>query len=119
MSAAICGKTGTVNVNAAAVLETTGWNLSRVIEPIDVSSQGSAGNRERKPGMLDFNGSFEALVFVDLTAGGPYAFSFLTGDGGTTYSGSLLITDVTTTVTFDDKVVNAYSFDGHGALGIA
>lgn len=108
MSAALHGLTGTISLGG----ELTGcrnWSISHVFDIHDATSMSSSGIRERKVGIEDYNGTAELNEYPGKLSGTTVAMSLVAAAG--TYSGSAMVTDVTTNTPHDDLVTWNVSFE--------
>jgi predicted secreted protein len=115
-STAVTGKNGKVIIGAE-VAEIRNWKIARPQDTHDTSSMSSGGNREKKHGMKDWNGTFETIKYVDLS-GTSVVASFYVGASATAstpiYSGTILISDAPVNVPYDDVVNYEHAFEGSG-----
>ena len=118
------GKDGLVKIGSDTLGELRTWSYSVSGEVIEDTSMGDAA-RTYKAGLTTFSGSAEAFwdeadtAQTALTAGAAITLAFYPegGDSGDTYySGSAIVTEVSSTATMDGMVEVSFSFTGSGAL---
>ena len=118
------GKDGLVKIGSDTLGELRTWSYSVIGEVIEDTSMGDAA-RTYQAGLTTWSGSAEAhwdeadTAQTNLTAGSSITLSFYpegedTGD--TYYTGSAIVTEVSSTATMDGMVEVSFSFTGSGAL---
>lgn len=116
MSDAIVGYGGSV----AGQTGVKRWRLSRSVKVIDVTSMSSGGKREVKAGVEQWEGEYVVnetpTVTIGSTALGTLSTGTATGTAAVTYTGSMLINDITPETPYDDQVQWTVRFTGNLAL---
>ena len=121
------GKDGLVKIGSDTLGELRTWSYSVSGEVIEDSVMGDTA-RTHKPGLTTRSGSAEAFweeadtAQTALTAGSEITLSFYpegADTGDTYYSGSAIVTEVSSTATMDGMVEVSFSFTGSGALSSA
>jgi len=114
-TSAIAGKDGSISgLNGAS--EVTEFDVELETDALPATSLESGGDREKIEGLRDWSGSFTAIGDAP-TRGAAAAASFSTAS--TTYSGAIIITNVTVTNDVEDRVEYAAEFEGNGPVTIA
>ena len=115
-SNAIAGYGGSVS----GFTEVRRWSLDKSVKVLDCTSMGSAGLREVKAGIFQWEGTFDCLAVPSQTTGttvvGTLSTGSATGTAAVTYTGSMLINQITPDCPYDDIVIWKVSFTGNGAL---
>lgn len=120
------GKDGIVKIGANAVGELRSWSYSITGETIEDTSMGDTA-RTYKAGLTTWSGSAEAFFDAAdtaqgaITAGAEVTLSFYpTGDdsGDSEYTGTAIVTEISSTAALDGMVEVSFSFTGTGALTI-
>jgi len=118
MSNAAIGKVGKILLTGATVVEIRNWSIDRDVDQIDTSSMSSGGNREFKPGMAKWSGSFETIAYVDLVTIQNVIGSFFVGSAASTltpcYAGTVNISKAPVEVPYDKEVAYKHAFVGSG-----
>jgi len=118
------GKDGIVKIGANAIGEMRSWSYSVSGETIEDTVMGDTA-RTYKPGLTTWSGSAEAFwdeadtAQTAITAASEVTLAFYPeGDdaGDTFYTGSAIVTEVSSTAALDGMVEVSFSFTGNGAL---
>lgn len=126
--AARSGLTGAVTIGGLTA-HFRSWSLSHSQATIDVTNYDSSGDREIVPGIVSWSGTAEAFMSTDTTNSladttlQTYSLATFTDANstaeGVTYTGSILITDITWSPSVDGACSLTIAFDGHQALTAA
>ncbi len=118
------GKDGLIKIGTDTLGELRSWSYSVVGEVIEDTAMGDTA-RTYQAGLTTWSGSAEAYwdegdtAQTALTAGASVTLSFYpegADAGDTYYTGSALVTEVSSTATMDGMVEISFSFTGSGAL---
>lgn len=118
------GSLGVVSIGGSSVGELTSWSFEESADTIDTSSMGDTA-RTFVPSLTTFSGSMEGHFDWDdagqsaATIGATAAVIFYPegeGAGVKTYTGSVIITGVSASSSFDGVVSTSISFQGTGSL---
>jgi len=116
MSNAIAGYGGSVS----GFTEVRRWSMDKSCKVLDCTSMSSAGLREVKAGITQWEGSFDCVAVPSQTTGttvaGTLSTGTATGTAAVTYTGSILINQITPECPYDDVVTWKVSFTGNGAV---
>jgi hypothetical protein len=119
------GSEGVVKISANTIAEVRSWTLTETADTIEDSTMGDA-YRTYKVGMKTFTGSIvcywdetDTTGQMALTAGASVTLN-LYPEGATTgdtyYTGTVLVTSIEATASFDGMVEATFNFQGTGAL---
>lgn len=121
--ACISGKNGALSLDGGSsnVAQLTSWTISQSAE---IATANFMGNNWacNKTGTLAFEGSAEAVFDTsEVYPGIGDSVSMIAYEDGstTTYSGTVIITSIETTVGVNDIITTSLSFTGDGALSVA
>jgi len=118
---ALCGQSGSIG-GITGGLEVTEWNMELTVESIDATSMGAAGSngwKEKIACVKGGSGNFitiGSMSAVGLQAGCSFVDAAV---GGTTISGSIIVTDIQITTPVADKVAWDHKFLFTGAITAA
>lgn len=123
---ALVGRGGSVRIGANTVAGMAQWSIDCEAENIDVTNFGSNGWKEFLAGLREWSGSFEGN-FVPGDTNGQIALSnaWLNGttvalelrfDATRRFSGTALISNMSTEVPLDDKASISFDYQGTAAL---
>jgi len=134
--ATFTGENGTVKVVDATgdsaggsnVAEVRSWTVEHTKDVIEDTSMGDAA-RTYKSGLHQFTGSMEVIYDSTHTANAYHAFDpandntlgvefYPDETTGQKFTGSILVTSVSRTASFDDLVTATVNFQGSGALTV-
>lgn len=134
--ATFTGENGQVDLTSAdsagviTIAEVRSWTVEHTKDVIEDTVMGDAA-RTYKSGLHQFTGSMEVIYDSDHTAAsnafdasqdGALTVEFHTtapSGGGQKFTGSIVVTSVSRTASFDDLVTATVNFQGTGALTIA
>jgi len=133
--ATFTGENGKVEITAedssgtTTVAEVRSWTVEHTKDVIEDTVMGDAA-RTYKNGLHQFTGSMEVIYESGHTAAtnafdpaqdGALTVEFHTGESSPAqkFSGSVLVTSVSRTASFDDLITATVNFQGSGALTIA
>ena len=125
------GENGKVEITAedsagtVTVAEVRSWTVEHTKDVIEDTVMGDAA-RTYKPGLHSFTGSME-VVYDDAHTGSSNAFNpdqdgalsvefWPSTSGGEKFTGSVIVTSVSRTASYDDLVSATVNFQGTGAL---
>lgn len=122
--ARLSGKSGSISVGGSQLLHCNEWELTYEGEAVDVTGMDDNGVKTFIPGLTSWSGN--ASGFLDSTQTLPTPCASIVNislvdsrdTGGNTYSGSVIITQVTYSTTVDGSVKWSVNFQGTGALTI-
>jgi hypothetical protein len=117
---ALCGQSGSVG-SITGGLEVTEWNLDLVVDSIEATSMGAAGSNgwhEKIPCLKGGSGNF--ITIGSMSAVGSTAATFTDASvGGTTISGTIIITDIQISTPVAEKVAWDHKFVFTGTITAA
>jgi len=134
--ATFTGENGQVDIThedtagLTTIAEVRSWTVEHTKDVIEDTVMGDAA-RTYKSGLHQFTGSMEVIYDSDHTAAsnafdpsndGALSVEFHTtapSGGGQKFSGSVVVTSVSRTASFDDLITATVNFQGSGALTIA
>jgi hypothetical protein len=121
------GSDGTVHVGTDAVAEIRSWSLESTADTIEDSVMGDSA-RTYQVGLASWSASVDCYWDDDdtaqtaLTAGASVSLTLYpegTAAGGTKYTGTALVTSVSTSSSFDGMLEVSFSATGTGSLTTA
>ena len=134
--ATFTGESGQVDIThedtagLTTIAEVRSWTVEHTKDVIEDTVMGDAA-RTYKSGLHQFTGSMEVIYddghtaasnAFDASQDGDLSVEFHTtapGGGGQKFSGSIIVTSVSRTASFDDLITATVNFQGSGALTIA
>ncbi len=119
------GSEGLVRISTNTIAEVRSWTLTETADTIEESTMGDS-YRTFKTGMKTFTGSvvcywdeLDTTGQMAMTAGASVTLNlFPEGNtsGDTYYTGTVLVTSIEATASFDGMVEATFNFQGTGAL---
>ena len=125
------GKGGALTLGGTAVGQIREWTMNETVDVVETTTMGD-DSRNYLAGIKGFEGSADVLYMSsdntddtglavgEITIGTTYAAIFYPGGtaGNVSYSGSVIVTGLEVSATFDDVVTASITFQGTGDLTI-
>lgn len=120
MAAVLGGQGGSVNVGGA-LTDIKGFQITVNAGEKDITVLGSGGWADFRHVLKSWGGSFDMISYPGDITGSTLAGSFITSSetGSNILSGSVLVTDVSPNVSFDEIVSWKVSFKGRKTMTLA
>lgn len=118
--AVITGKDGSVAVGATNVTQITSWSISIEADTLEYTNFGSQGWKENMGSLKSWSGSCEGFAGGNddtlLSVGSEVSLVLFEGTGGTTYTGSAIVTSKSVDASTAELVTVSFDFTGSGEL---